>query len=60
MEDSSSTTLCAPAEDFQLAVVEQHNLFEKEVVEYLPVSENFAKKTTAGRREQRPCPATLA
>jgi hypothetical protein len=27
VEDSSSTTLCVPAEDFQLAVAEQHNLF---------------------------------
>jgi hypothetical protein len=25
--DSSGTTLCVPAEDFQLAVAEQHNLF---------------------------------
>jgi hypothetical protein len=25
--DSSDTTLCVPAEDFQLAVAEQHSLF---------------------------------
>jgi hypothetical protein len=25
--DSSGTTLCVPVEDFQLAVVDQHNLF---------------------------------
>jgi hypothetical protein len=27
--DSSGTTLCVPAEDFQLAVAEQQNLFQK-------------------------------
>jgi hypothetical protein len=27
--DSSGTTPCVPAQDFQLAVVEQQNLFQK-------------------------------
>jgi hypothetical protein len=27
--DSSGTTLCVPTEDFQLAVAEQQNLFQK-------------------------------
>jgi hypothetical protein len=39
--DSSGTTLCVSAEDFQLAVAAQQNLFQK-VVEYLPVLEDFA------------------
>jgi hypothetical protein len=29
MVDSSDTTLCVPAEDFQLAVAEQQNWFQK-------------------------------
>jgi hypothetical protein len=55
--DNSGTILCIPAEDFQLAVTKQHNLFQS--TEYLPALEDFAQKITPRRREMRSHPAAL-